>query len=457
MIPHALRGFKRGRNQRHLRLIGMLGLADEPARVMDTTQPLEGTVGIFCQVNYFMQGARAAITLGVLLLVQTFVTPAHCETLVERGDVLYISVVGTPEMTRDARVDADGRVRLPLVGGIAVAGSDLDQISARIKAALVDGNFLLDPVVLVEISTYRPIYIGGAVKRSGAVPYEPGLTVRHALIAAGGLETATTVEPVGIGQVLELLARQRATSLSLAQTDSEILRLKAQLALADAPEPVENTPNNSTPSADPSTPVGAIQNLDSALLRDLTAQNASNLAYAKTAVKLAEVEIDVLEQQATFQKHEQQLQHDEVERTRKLVERGLVPLPQLMEQQREDSRLSRDLLENYAFAARARQSMERIRHETSLEATQTRIKTREAYRAALSQRATLQSEMDIIAGHLLAAGQKSDPQSGLSAVVPDVVIYRRSGNDTRQVQANMETDLEPGDIVELSLPDLPRG
>ncbi|WP_417808176.1 polysaccharide biosynthesis/export family protein [Thioclava sp.] len=409
-----------------------------------------------------MKGARAAVALAALLLVQTFVAPAHAETLVERGDVLYVSVVGTPEMTRDARVDADGRVRLPLVGGIAVAGRNLDQISARIKAALVDGNFLLDPVVLVEISTYRPIYIGGAVKRSGAVPYEPGLTVRHALIAAGGLETTTSVEPVGIGQVLELLARQRATSLSLAQTESEILRLKAQLALADAPaqttpDSVENTPADSAPSADPSTPVETIQTLDSALLRDLTFQRAANLAYAKTAVKLAEVEIDVLEQQATFQKHEQQLQHDEVERTRKLVERGLVPLPQLMEQQREDSRLSRDLLENYAFAARARQSMERIRHETSLEATQTRIKTREAYRAALSQRATLQSELDIIAGHLLAAGQKSDPQSGISAVVPDVVIYRRSGNETRQVQANMESNLEPGDIVELSLPDLPRG
>ncbi|KEO58744.1 polysaccharide biosynthesis/export family protein [Thioclava indica] len=413
-----------------------------------------------------IRGLPFALVLALVLLAQG--APARADTLVERGDVLYVSVVGTPEMTRDARVDADGRVRLPLIGGIKVAGSDLDTISTRIKAALVKDNILLNPVVLVEISKYRPIYIGGAVKRSGAVPYEPGLTVRHALISAGGLETASNVEPVGLGQVLELLARQRATSLSLAQTDSEITRLKAQLAQIEAatPSPPDSAPNNSAPNnsgPNNTAPTASlpetvtIRKLDSDLLHDLAFQRASNLAYAKTAVKLAEVEIDVLEQQASFQKKEQQLQHDEVERTRTLVERGLVPLPQLMELQREDSRLSRDLLENYAFAARARQSMERIRHETNIVATQDRIKTREAYRAALRERAALQSELDIIAGHLLAAGQKRDPQSGLAAIEPSVTIYRRTGGETRAVPATMETSLDPGDIVELSLPDMPRG
>ena len=428
-------------------------------------------MGISSKMRNAIRGLPFALVLALVLLAQG--APARADTLVERGDVLYVSVVGTPEMTRDARVDADGRVRLPLIGGIKVAGSDLDTISTRIKAALVKDNILLNPVVLVEISKYRPIYIGGAVKRSGAVPYEPGLTVRHALISAGGLETASNVEPVGLGQVLELLARQRATSLSLAQTDSEITRLKAQLAQIEAatPSPPESAPNNSAPNNSEPNTTGpnntaltaslpetvTIRKLDSELLHDLAFQRASNLAYAKTAVRLAEVEIDVLEQQASFQKKEQQLQHDEVERTRTLVERGLVPLPQLMELQREDSRLSRDLLENYAFAARARQSMERIRHETNIVATQDRIKTREAYRAALRERATLQSELDIIAGHLLAAGQKRDPQSGLAAIEPSVTIYRRTGGETRAVPATMETSLDPGDIVELSLPDMPRG
>lgn len=423
-------------------------------------------MGISSKMRNAIRGLPFALVLALVLLAQG--APARADTLVERGDVLYVSVVGTPEMTRDARVDADGRVRLPLIGGIKVAGSDLDTISTRIKAALVKDNILLNPVVLVEISKYRPIYIGGAVKRSGAVPYEPGLTVRHALISAGGLETASNVEPVGLGQVLELLARQRATSLSLAQTDSEITRLKAQLAQIEAatPSPPDSAPNNSAPNnsgPNNTAPTASlpetvtIRKLDSDLLHDLAFQRASNLAYAKTAVKLAEVEIDVLEQQASFQKKEQQLQHDEVERTRTLVERGLVPLPQLMELQREDSRLSRDLLENYAFAARARQSMERIRHETNIVATQDRIKTREAYRAALRERAALQSELDIIAGHLLAAGQKRDPQSGLAAIEPSVTIYRRTGGETRAVPATMETSLDPGDIVELSLPDMPRG
>ncbi|MGV8988313.1 MAG: polysaccharide biosynthesis/export family protein [Cypionkella sp.] len=380
-------------------------------------------------------------------------------TPVERGDVLFVSVSGAPEMTRDAKVDADGRIRLPVLGGIDVAGADVDEIQRRIEAALVARDIMLSPVVLVEVSSYRPIYVGGAVKVSGEVPYQPGLTVRQALIAAGGFDLLQNEKSADVGNLLELLARRQATIQNLAQSDSQIARLKAQLAedtqSQDAqPKRSDAGPDvilGSTADAKQITPV------DRDLLGALGAQRKADRAYADTAVSLVQLELDVLTQQSELQKKERDLQRQEVENTSVMVEKGLVPLPRLTDLKREESRLSRDLLENYAFAARARQDIERIRHDTSAADAQTRIQVLEDYRKALQDHAALEAEIDIINGHLLAVGRMASTQGGRGDVVPEVVIHRSVGGAATQLTVTMETDLQPGDVLDVKLPDIPRG
>ncbi|WP_410960009.1 polysaccharide biosynthesis/export family protein, partial [Salmonella sp. SAL4434] len=50
---------------------------------------------------------------------------------------------------------------------------------------LADG-FVRNPDVAVEIETYRPFFIQGAVKTGGQFPYVSGMTVRAAVSTAGG-------------------------------------------------------------------------------------------------------------------------------------------------------------------------------------------------------------------------------------------------------------------------------
>jgi polysaccharide export outer membrane protein len=62
--------------------------------------------------------------------------------------------------------------------------------AANIAGALANG-YMRNPDVAVEIDTYRPFFIQGAVKTAGQFTYVYGMTVRAAISTAGGYtETA---------------------------------------------------------------------------------------------------------------------------------------------------------------------------------------------------------------------------------------------------------------------------
>lgn len=108
----------------------------------------------------------------------------------DTGDIVRVSVYGEAELTKSYRVDDGGAVAMPLVGAVKVRGKTTQQAAAAISAALAAG-YIREPSVAVEIDTYRPFFIQGAVKTGGQFPYVYGMTVRAAISTAGGYsETA---------------------------------------------------------------------------------------------------------------------------------------------------------------------------------------------------------------------------------------------------------------------------
>jgi polysaccharide export outer membrane protein len=103
----------------------------------------------------------------------------------DTGDVVRVTVYGEPEITKSYRVDDGGAISLPLVGPVRVRGLTTQMAAAAITSALVDG-YIRDPSVAVEIDTYRPFFIQGAVKTAGQFTYVYGMTVRAAISTAGG-------------------------------------------------------------------------------------------------------------------------------------------------------------------------------------------------------------------------------------------------------------------------------
>ncbi len=76
-------------------------------------------------------------------------------------------------------------IAMPLVGQVRASGRTTAETAAAIAAALANG-YVRNPNVSVEVETYRPFFIQGAVRTGGQFIYVSGMTVRAAVSTAGG-------------------------------------------------------------------------------------------------------------------------------------------------------------------------------------------------------------------------------------------------------------------------------
>ena len=102
------------------------------------------------------------------------------------GDVVRIITYGEDPLTGEFRVSDQGRVALPLAGGVKASGRTSHQLEEAITAMLRQRGMLTRPSVSVEVSAYRPIYVLGEVNKPGQYPYQPGMTMVSAAAVAGG-------------------------------------------------------------------------------------------------------------------------------------------------------------------------------------------------------------------------------------------------------------------------------
>ncbi|WP_350334488.1 polysaccharide biosynthesis/export family protein [Coralliovum pocilloporae] len=103
----------------------------------------------------------------------------------DSGDQLRILVFGQRELTNSYTVDQSGFLSFPLVGAIPARGRTTADMEKAIAKKLKNG-FLRNPDVTVEVQTFRPFFIRGAVRAPGQFPYVNGMTVENAIAIAGG-------------------------------------------------------------------------------------------------------------------------------------------------------------------------------------------------------------------------------------------------------------------------------
>lgn len=119
------------------------------------------------------------------------------EYRVGAGDVLSVSVPGLLEREHDERRGSDtlggfrvytsGKVLLPLVGGVDVAGLTVEQIQT--KLIRVFSAYIKEPVVSVEILEFKsqPIYLLGKFNKPGLVYLDRPTSLLHGLALGNGL------------------------------------------------------------------------------------------------------------------------------------------------------------------------------------------------------------------------------------------------------------------------------
>ncbi len=112
------------------------------------------------------------------------------------GDVVSIRVLGEDDLKREKiRLSDAGTISFPIIGEIRVLGKRVVELETLIADGL-RGKYLLNPVVSVTIEEYRPIFVNGQVEKSGAYPFQPGLTIRKAVSLAGGFKERASKEKI---------------------------------------------------------------------------------------------------------------------------------------------------------------------------------------------------------------------------------------------------------------------
>ncbi|WEN42085.1 hypothetical protein CKCBHOJB_01670 [Thauera sp. GDN1] len=103
------------------------------------------------------------------------------------GDEIRVTVFGEPDLTvNEVRLTEAGMFSFPFLGLLKAEGLTAPELE-RVIGDKLRGDYLVDPRVTVSVLKYREFYISGEVSRTGAYPYQSGLTVRRATTLAGGL------------------------------------------------------------------------------------------------------------------------------------------------------------------------------------------------------------------------------------------------------------------------------
>lgn len=103
------------------------------------------------------------------------------------GDTVLITVFRYPELSRAARIEGDGTIRVPLIhSDIHASCLTTDQLAAEVAKHYLE--YLKDPQVDVSIRDYssEPVAVVGAVNKPGSFALQRRARLREILAFAGG-------------------------------------------------------------------------------------------------------------------------------------------------------------------------------------------------------------------------------------------------------------------------------
>ncbi|PKG37346.1 polysaccharide biosynthesis/export family protein [Psychromonas sp. Urea-02u-13] len=166
----------------------------------------------------------------LLLIMSFFTSIAFSATEVNSynlgaGDEIKILVYDEPDLTIEMTINDNGKINFPFIGLISVTGKTAPQVQKIIHDGL-QGDYLLNPSVQVDIVSYRPFYIHGEVKKPGAYPYKPGLNIDQAIALAGGLTERASVSKIFIKQSHNAAKKSDNVKLTYSVSPGDIITIE---------------------------------------------------------------------------------------------------------------------------------------------------------------------------------------------------------------------------------------
>lgn len=107
------------------------------------------------------------------------------------ADKIRIAVYQEDDLTTQTRIDALGRINLPLIGEVPIGGLTINEAQQTIERSYRDGRFLRNPQITITVEEYaaREVSIQGQIRNPGryTLPIESTFTVVELVTKAGGI------------------------------------------------------------------------------------------------------------------------------------------------------------------------------------------------------------------------------------------------------------------------------
>ena len=143
-----------------------------------------------------------ALTLAGTALAQT----GDWATTLERvenprltpGDVLTLIMPGESTLTGDFQLDRSGRLMLPEIGAVALAGETLDAARVELRNTLATAYKNVERLRVILKEQRLLVQVGGYVNEPGQVDLPADANVQNAIAAAGGLAEGAQLDRMHI-------------------------------------------------------------------------------------------------------------------------------------------------------------------------------------------------------------------------------------------------------------------
>src|SRR5580704_5173886 len=162
------------------------------------------------------------------------VSPAEQQALIESaattsptlhpGEKIRVIVFGEDRLSGEYEIDPAGFVSLPLAGTIKAAGLSKQQLERDLSKKF-SGEYLRNPKVTVDVTSFRPFYILGEVTKAGEYPFKSGLNVMSAIAIAGGTTYRANRSTVLIQHIGENGFREYPLSPTIPVSPGDLIRV----------------------------------------------------------------------------------------------------------------------------------------------------------------------------------------------------------------------------------------
>jgi polysaccharide biosynthesis/export protein len=134
-----------------------------------------------------MIGCQTTPRAGSAADVPSAAATAAPATQLREGDVIHIVFEAETNLNSVAKIQLDGTVVLPMLGGVKAAGKTLQDLQTDLQKSYKQFIKTSDLTVTLA-STSACVYISGAVLRPGRIALDRPLTAMEAIMEAGGFD-----------------------------------------------------------------------------------------------------------------------------------------------------------------------------------------------------------------------------------------------------------------------------